>query len=689
MRLMDADKIKDFAVYNFEKLIVAIVILMAGFLVYVGMGKEDIMQSEDPDALAESATQVRRQIDEDHSDQIIPEREPTFDIATKQEEFNDPINYQLYATQAWDPSIEEKNETRRSDPTLVEPVDVQATGVIATLAYRSSDGLYPIADLEPADEVEVVEQQPSPADRRRQRDMEMEMMGGGMEMMEMEMMGGGMDMMEMEMMGGGTTGASGPVRKLSPENNLGMTAAATKALRSGAEQPPVPGTGYFIAGAAAIPHAEMIEAYRVALSEAAGYDPRRRDRPEYIAYEVQRADVTNKSVDELQESDWVLRDSHRKTISNAVQYWSGFAPEIVPADYRVDGITMWIPPVLLDSYESFATHPRIPMKGKRELMMEQMEREAEAVPEEETPLNPDDFEIDTTGQASRSYEMGMDMGMEMGMGMEMDYGMEGGGMGMGSGRAATMRGKPAEEDPVEYKLLRFYDFAYLRGAPRDKNIPKPGRQYVYRIRFGVNDPNFPKSPEMQPLPKTLEPDAYKRVIELAAEARQTQERDFTRWSPWSAPSKPTSLPPLDRVYVGTVKAEKARRIKLGNRRVVVESNPPKAEVVASSFKPALGVFVPTLIDATEGTVLSKKAETADVVDPITLEVKKVEDVEIKSSATIIDIEGGLPLEIVEDEEMTEPGLFLMMDSNGNLEVHQSTDDQRSYRIKSFAKERGL
>ena len=99
---MDADKIKDFLVYNFEKGIVVIVMVMAGFLVYSGLGKPIITQEEDPDDLAQRATEVKRKVDDDHTAAIIniedPEesREPTFNIAEAQQKFRNPIKPSMY-----------------------------------------------------------------------------------------------------------------------------------------------------------------------------------------------------------------------------------------------------------------------------------------------------------------------------------------------------------------------------------------------------------------------------------------------------------------------------------------------------------------------------------------------------------------------------------------------------------------
>ncbi|MCO8121555.1 hypothetical protein NHH03_07395 [Stieleria sp. TO1_6] len=691
---MDSDKIKTFIVYNFEKLIVGLVVLLAGFLVYSGLGKPVITEKRDPQNLATTATEVRRQVDEDHSEEIISER-TTFDIAQKQKEFRHKVNPEPYTPDVWDVAIVSSDEERRQDPDLLKPVGLQVQGVLASLAYRSTDGVYALTELEGADPVEVVEQKPKRESRRRNNRAAMMMMeeqGGGDYEMEMQMQ------MEMDMQsyGDNANSASGPVRKLAADKNLGTKAAPTHSVANGAEELPIPGAGWFIAGSAAIPHKELVASYQKALSYATAYDPRLRDFPEYIAYEVQRADVTSKAIDQLTEKDWIRRDTNLfridgaarySTLVNAARYWSGFAPEVVPPDYWIPGVTMWIPPVLLDPYTDIATNPLIPLKTQRELQQEQQLKEAAQNKESEV-FDPTKFELDRGGSQSRSYGGGMEMEMDMmydgGMEMEMDT-MYGGG-----GGGPKMVGKPAEENPVDHKLLRFYDFAFIPVAKsQDPEAPKRNRKYVYRVRFAVNDPNFPEKPELQPKGSALAPEAYTRYVSLAADAAQNKVRDFRRWSEWSEVSQPVSLPELDRVFVGDVKSEKARRTRIGSRELVIESEPPVAEVVTSSFDPSLGVFVPAMMQATEGTVLSKKVEVAEVVDPITLEVKKLENAKIDSSATVVDIEGGLPMAITDDETITEPGMFLIMNSDGSLSVHGSVDEQRQFRIKSFAEERGL
>jgi hypothetical protein len=94
-----------------------------------------------------------------------------------------------------------------------------------------------------------------------------------------------------------------------------------------------------------------------------------------------------------------------------------------------------------------------------------------------------------------------------------------------------------------------------------------------------------------------------------------------------------------------------------------------------------------LTDVTKGTVLSAKG-TAEVIDPLTLEIKKLPDAQVKSTATVVDLEGGLPLEIAPDEKMTTPGMFLIFDETGQLRVSEEISDQEFYRIYSFADEKG-
>ncbi len=201
--------------------------------------------------------------------------------------------------------------------------------------------------------------------------------------------------------------------------------------------------------------------------------------------------MTDKPVDQLVEKDWLVVWDRLKYTRLGAKKWNGFAPEIVPGDYRDEMVTTWIPPVLLDDYSTFALHPLIPMKPQAEIEAEK--RGEKFVPEVLT--NDDIFKDESVGLALPGVRGG---GQGMGM-QSMDDMMEM--MDMGMGMTAGYSGAGIEKNPVEYKLLRFYDFVGFANSPR------PNRKYVYRLRYAVNDPNFPANPEMQPKVSTLAPDS--------------------------------------------------------------------------------------------------------------------------------------------------------------------------------------
>ncbi len=658
---MDADKITNFFKFHVEKMILVVVIGASVFMLYQGFQLPHYTDKKKPDQLADDATQVRNAIDEDHNEAIIPERVPTFDIVAATARRDTPVDHSHYRLQHPWQGKGEQAIVRRSDPLLPPPAQLLAQGVTRLIAVRRATEDYPIASLEGADPVEKVEvKAPKPRRARgrgRMGGMDDEMMMDEYE--DMDMMEDDMDM--------GMASMAGPNRQFDPEFDFGVRPTKTDDKRF-----PHPEVARFIAGAAVIPHKKVYESFEQSFMDADGYDPRR-DTPFYYNFEVQRADVTGKSVDELAEADWVdVWNRYKYTVLGA-KIWSGFAPEIVPDDYRDDLVTMWIPPVLMDDCRDFCLHPSIPMKSKLELQREVL-GEDETVEEidKETVFEKSSEQLVAPGMRSRGGG-GMDYD-DMDMYEDMD-------MGMGFTLGIGPRG--IEADPVEYKLLRFYDFV---GFP---NSPQPGRKYVYRLRYSVNDPNFPANPEMQPQINTLAPETTARILDLMTQAEETNKRSFERWTEWSEPCAPVSLADSEEFYAGSVDPGTISDWTIGGRNVSYRRDPPNGKILATQYDPTYATRVPMTIDVTEGTVLSKrvdKDETVDVVDPITLQVKKLPNAELISRTTVVDLDGGSKLAITDD--LTEPGIMLLYDNEGSLTVTDDINDQEYYRIYTYAKERG-
>ena len=179
---MDADKIKSFFIHHFEKMILVGVIAASGFLIYQGFGMTDFLKEHQPDVLATDATQVKSDIDENHNDNIIPERIPTFDILKATAEIYTAVDPTAYKpTYPWE-RTEGQSIVRRQDPALKPPLNLLAKGVATTIAIRGSTtdpDDYLLAGLEDAEPLEKVEPKKKREPRRSRRNM-----GGMDEMME-------------------------------------------------------------------------------------------------------------------------------------------------------------------------------------------------------------------------------------------------------------------------------------------------------------------------------------------------------------------------------------------------------------------------------------------------------------------------------------------------------------------------
>lgn len=671
---MDTDKIKSFFVSHFEKIALGGIVAVSGFLVYRGTQLPDFTDEKTPEQLTQEANTVKLGIDDDHTAQIIEERKPlpgdSILVRTKQlYKPVDPTTYKL--SKVWVGETSGDSVIRRQDPLLLPPIDLRTMGVVCAIAANGAreEGGYPLALLDGADDIEVEEaRRPRGRGRRTRRGM--------------DDMGDMMDNDMMEMMGprrgrrGDDDEDLKPIsnRRFDTSQSLGYTPTATGGVANKSNFPQ-PKIGWFIAGTALLPHREIYEAYELALKDASGYDPSR-DTPLYYDFEVQRADVTDKTVQQLTEEDWTKVYDRSLYTKIADTVWQGFAPEIVPEDYRDENITTWIPPVLLDDYSYFALHPRIPMLSKRELEeKEQIEAEKNDT-SGIIDIENLDFQNSETELAGPGASGGIDGGMDDFMDdMDEDFGdmYSGGGMGMFS------RGQ-IEIDPVEHKLIRFYDFGLYPSKA------KPGRKYSYRLRYAVIDPNFPALAQVQPTTSKLSPDVAQRVMTKISEARESGKRNFRLWSEWSEPTLPDSLPTTYDAFAGSVERGSVKSYKVGGRTVPVARESATAKILLSKFDFNLGMRVPVMVEGIkEGSVLSKTAEVAEVIDPISNMIKKVTDYEVKSSISVVDLDGGIPLEM--SEGLTSPGQMLLFDSTGKLSVSNDIDDQRSFRVYSFAKEK--
>ncbi|TWU45256.1 hypothetical protein Q31b_04270 [Novipirellula aureliae] len=697
---MDTQKIKDLFIQHVEKAVLAVFVLFSLLLVYQALKIESF--EKQPEKLRTDANNVAQQVDVNHNEEIIPLREPKEDILARTNAAQTPVDPSIYVIKEPWQRLSVDTEFKRKDPTIFPPTDLIAKGVVRSLAIRSTDPQYPLLDKEFAKYLIPEDQGRRPRGGARSGRGN-PMRGDYVDDYEM----GSTDMVD-RARGRGDRGPNAVVVEqpnwfAEPEINESLYSPPpnlTDFRDSRVEQYPVPQIARFVAGVAVLPHGKIYQSYRKALEvESADYRPNDRDTPKYWNFQVQRADVTNKSVDQLTERDWVDRRDRAYHTKLAALYWAGFAPELVPVDYRDSMITTWIPPVLMDEYASFTMHPKIPTLTQMEI--DEIENTEELRITDPNSIFAQDGTITGVDIAGPEFSMADSLDNE--------YGGR-----MGSGYDTTSRSMYGytgiETRPAEYKLVRFYDMA----IGNDPQAPKMGRKYVYRVRISVNDPNFPSDPMLQPKTSSLAPDVYGRVSELIAKAERIfQEktakrerfdpstiREFERWSEWSEPSNPVQLPTGNGYLVGPVSGAETTTLSFQNRSVPYEKKPATAKMVVTAYDPSVQTKVSLEIDVAEGSVLSAEkvkiesdkptvTETEGekgvvVIDPFTLAAHSLDSAKIKSRNTVVGIEGGQRLQIVEEDEMTQPGLILVADEDGKLRLGQELDDLQSYRAHSFA-----
>ena len=128
------------------------------------------------------------------------------------------------------------------------------------------------------------------------------------------------------------------------------------------------------------------------------------------------------------------------------------------------------------------------------------------------------------------------------------------------------------------------------------------------------------------------------------------------------------------------------------------SEEPSVAVVANSFQADVGMMVPaTKKDALRGSLLNYEA-IAHLLDPLTWEIKDLFESEdkkgqrkgrrFKTDAIVLDIMGGdrLLFKSKNRDSFFAPGEMLLMDRNGNIEIHNDIEDTTGYRHANFVSE---
>ncbi|MEM8947235.1 MAG: hypothetical protein AAGD11_18825, partial [Planctomycetota bacterium] len=340
---------------------------------------------------------------------------------------------------------------------------------------------------------------------------------------------------------------------------------------------------------AKLPIKQQTDIYNEALEKSRGYN-KRVDFPQYLGYQVERAEVTSAGQGDWERIKFVKKSSLEEEIST----YPVNVPDVIDKKVNHPLLTHPLPPLILHEWGERVSHSSMPLAEEvaRQKMMEMEEAEdaEDDAESKEDVAGEDDLFADTMTARERARSTG-GAGTRRGYGGEGGYGRGGGGEfggyggeggygggefggrggyggeggygggefggrggyggeggygggefggrgGFGGMRGSLGRGSDVQipefvwDQETEHVLFRYFD-----------NTAKPGHSYRYRVRLAMVDVNHGVA--VQHLDKSV------------TTRREESGNKNYRWTDWSEPSPIASVPMPARVYLVNTKPVKA------------------------------------------------------------------------------------------------------------------------------------
>ncbi len=754
----DAAKLQDFLFHHVEKILLAVVVCLMLLLVWQGFSMRGLEGNLTPQGLKQTSQTVMEFIDNPvRWEEIKNERTPAMDIRQRVEithRLTDPQAYFLPV------SINRPNFPKhapRTDPKVLPPEHVHVAPIFGPLAvYAKMGDIDPLVQLPPED-LEPPPVVRKPKLKKKKTDEYSEYgeygspdggtagPGGGRRVIPRSQRGrknrGQVDGAYNEAASGvemeqpGDYGAIGYDMSQAPE--LYAESYMDGFVPQNAEMTIAKSTGAMVVSAV-VPFLKQTEEYEKALNQSLDFDSVR-DFPFYLKFEVQRADVTADPTGEIDWSKAVLIDPAKLQIQQfmgrpeapgrpaVMPEWAGFAPEVVDPSYLdYPRLTHPAPPFLQRDLWPLITHPDVPLATST---MYGPGGEAVLDPESGEAGSADSsgdlffgpapsgggYGTPGAGGMGGAPDGGYGGGFRGGMGgfgggeaMGGGYGRPMMAPGMAGGYGGNFAGGTADGGygeagggyggyggygtgmqpiaPPKYKLIRM----------TDTNV-QSGKQYCYRVRVWLHDPNHPATMIgfIAPSLASLHGDVQKRIKEVEANLKANKlsnpQLAYVVMSDWSAPSAPAQLPSVNRYFAKSMTAPKAQT--LVKDRPQVPTDQPKAEAVAVTWDRTKVVDVPAETTVYRGSVLAfvpdpkadplkdPKAEIR-VIHPVTKQIVPLPKLGFSTGAIVADIQGGEPishLDKVNPNPVNSPCEMLVVDSLGRLHVLNEVDDIENVR----------
>jgi hypothetical protein len=247
--------------------------------------------------------------------------------------------------------------------------------------------------------------------------------------------------------------------------------------------------------------------------------------------------------------------------------------------------------------------------------------------------------------------MGFSMGMGPESGMYGSYGMSG-----------AMTPGPR----VDFALVRFFDM----GVETD-------HKYRYRIAVFLEDANHPRYPNMEPNERNLDDTVKTRLADVLKSEKEKNNRVYYVRTDWSQPSAVVHVSPEPISLAGTV--ETFRPVAIPNSTQSIASSEPKGTMMSVVWDEKHAVDAPAAADTYRGTVLNFKAK-ADVIHPVTLQYRELDNFDFLTDRCVVDIRGGEELPGSDKEPLAALGEYLVLTRTGELLVKDELDDYDEFQL---------
>jgi hypothetical protein len=359
---------------------------------------------------------------------------------------------------------------------------------------------------------------------------------------------------------------------------------------------------YFVAITGLVPlrkqSAEFDDAFRTALD----YNPST-DAPAYEGMKIERAVVTGSEPNEMAWEELDLA-----AVGEFVDKWAGMdknSSEVVDEQYVDPLLTMPLAPMLGKDWDpAVAGHPKIPLIARLD-SSKKPEKEAAPVKEQERAWGPK-----SSARAGATAEK------------------------TPTPSPATDKTAPTK---VDRELFRFVDYTV-----------EPGKQYCYRVKLALRNPNYQKSQRFLKDAK----DSQAAVLEAA----------------WSQPTPIVAVSRGVNILAGPIlkPAEKAL-------------HDPDVEICVVVFAPDRGGEAAGKKLVQRGVLANFVIDPLWVLSPDHQNLNNWKKVDLTSNALVVDVQGGRKLS--KKDALIEPVELLVLDAEGRLVVRDELDDADEYHTR--------